>query len=61
MTEEQRLQEVEAIKQWLKDHDYIVIKYTCGEYQDDATTWCWYIEERQIRKERLKTLESFKK
>jgi hypothetical protein len=56
MTEQERLQEIEEIKKWLDDHDYIVIKYVCGEYQEDDTTWCWYLNERRTKKNRLKEL-----
>jgi hypothetical protein len=58
MTTEQINQEITEIKEWLIQHDYIAIKYVCGEYIEDDTTWCWYIEERAKKKDRLKYLLS---
>jgi hypothetical protein len=56
MTEQERLHEIEEIKKWLDDHDYIPIKYVCGEYQEDDTTWVWYLDERKKKKTRLKEI-----
>jgi hypothetical protein len=57
MTEQEILLEINEIKKWLQDHDYIVIKYICGEYDQDAEKWYWYIGERKNKKERLDELE----
>jgi hypothetical protein len=49
-------QEIQSIKDWLKDHDYIVIKYVLGEYQQDDTTFVQYLDERKVKKARLSEL-----
>jgi len=56
MTEQERLQEIEEIKQWLKNNDYKVIKWVLGEYNLDLEPFDEYIIERQIKKARLKEI-----
>lgn len=50
-------QERNDIIQWLKDTDYIPIKHYLGEYQQDDLTYVKYLDERRVKKARLKEID----
>lgn len=49
--------EMDAIKQWLNDNDYIINKHVLGEYTDTDTRWLNYLAERKAKLERYNELE----
>lgn len=53
-----KLVEMNEIKMWLNEHDYIINKHTLGEYQDDDERWLNYLQERQVKLARYNELEA---
>ena len=47
--------EMQSIKRWLSEHDYIVNKHTLGEYTDNDIKWLDYLEKRKLTKKEEKT------
>lgn len=49
--------EIESIKQWFNDNDYLISKKTLGEITEDDIRWQDYIYDRQVKSARLGELE----
>lgn len=49
--------ELQAIREWLTAHDYIVNKHTLGEYANDDERWTTYLQERADKLARYNELE----
>lgn len=49
--------EMQSIKRWLSEHDYIINKHTLGEYTDNDIKWLKYLEERKLKLARYNELE----
>lgn len=49
--------EMQSIKRWLSEHDYIINKHTLGEYTDNDAKWLNYLEERKLKLSKYNELE----